>query len=28
LWTGQLGVALYAAACIDANADYPFMDYV
>jgi Lanthionine synthetase C-like protein len=28
LWTGSLGVALYAADCIDARSDYPFMDYV
>jgi hypothetical protein len=28
LWTGQLGVALYAADCIDTRALYPFMEYV
>jgi Lanthionine synthetase C-like protein len=28
LWTGQLGVALYAADCLDARTDYPFFDYV
>jgi len=28
LWTGQLGVALYAADCLDARSEYPFFDYV
>jgi hypothetical protein len=28
LWTGQLGVALYAADCIAGRAQYPFFDYV
>jgi hypothetical protein len=27
LWTGQLGVALYVADCIDAQTQYPFFDY-
>ena len=26
LWTGGVGVALYAASCIDARTDYPFFD--
>jgi Lanthionine synthetase C-like protein len=26
LWTGGVGVALYAAACIDERTDYPFFD--
>jgi hypothetical protein len=26
LWTGDLGVALYAADCLDARAAYPFFD--
>jgi lantibiotic modifying enzyme len=26
LWTGDLGVALYAADCLDARARYPFLD--
>jgi Lanthionine synthetase C-like protein len=28
LFTGGIGVALYAADCIDARAEYPIMDYV
>jgi hypothetical protein len=28
LWTGNLGVALYVADCIDARTQYPFMEYV
>jgi hypothetical protein len=28
LWTGNLGVALYVAACLDARGQYPLMDYV
>ena len=28
LWTGDLGVALYAADCLDARASYPFFDAV
>ena len=26
LWTGDVGTALYAAACLDARADYPIVD--
>jgi hypothetical protein len=26
LWTGDLGVALYAADCLDATAVYPVLD--
>jgi hypothetical protein len=26
LWTGGVGVALYAAACLDERTDYPFFD--
>jgi hypothetical protein len=26
LWTGGVGVALYAAGCIDMRTDYPFFD--
>jgi hypothetical protein len=26
LWTGDLGVALYAADCLDARAAYPVLD--
>ena len=28
LFTGGIGVAIYAADCRDARADYPIMDYV
>ena len=28
LWTGDVGVALYAAACLDGRSDYPFFDGV
>ena len=28
LWTGDLGVAVFAAACVDARGDYPFFDVV
>ena len=28
LWTGDLGVAVYTADCLDAKSDYPFFDYV
>jgi len=28
LWTGDIGVALFAAACLDGSADYPFFDVV
>jgi hypothetical protein len=28
LFTGAIGVAIYAADCLDARADYPIMDYV
>jgi hypothetical protein len=27
LWTGDLGVAVYAADCLDARSDYPIFDY-
>jgi lantibiotic modifying enzyme len=27
LWTGDLGVAIYAAECLEARSDYPFFDY-
>jgi len=27
LFTGDLGVALYAADCLDARTDYPITDY-
>jgi hypothetical protein len=26
LWTGDVGVALYAADCVDARATYPILD--
>ncbi len=27
LWTGGIGVALYAADCLDQRTEYPFMEY-
>jgi len=27
LWTGDLGVALYAADCLDSRSGYPILDY-